>query len=61
MTAFPTDEMPVRKGRHRLNSSPATQYGHRTTVAFIAIFTTWNCFVLEFRRRKLYASAITGM
>ena len=44
-----------------MNSSSDMQYGHRTTVAFIAIFTTWTWFVIEFRRGKLNASAITGM
>ena len=36
-----------------LKSSPETQYGRRTTVIFMAIFTTHTCLALEFHRAVL--------
>ena len=58
-------DMPVgstRNDERRWSAVRSTSGKHtRTRFVFMAIFTTRTCFVLKFRRPKLYASPITGM
>jgi hypothetical protein len=58
---LPQAKRPPERAAIGINSSPNMQYGHRTTVILMAIFSKHTCFASTFRRLELYALSIRGM